>query len=139
MQMKLKTLENFAALDMTGILDNAVRLEVAGVKSVPKTIKEEVSSVECVEQLGVASGTEEKLMARIGNLEEAIANISVGSYAPRGKRRRGGGNSNRSNRTKSCWNCGETSHLLQQCPKRFCPACGQQGHDVMDKRCPKSS
>ena len=134
MQMKLKTLENFADLDMKGILDHTVRLEVAGVKSVPKTIKEEVSSVECVDQLEVASGTDERLMA----LEEAVAKISIGSSAPRGRKRRGGSNGNRSNR-KSCWNCGDTSHLLHQCPKRFCPACGQQGHDVMDKRCPKSS
>ena len=32
-QMKVKTLENFAALDMNLLLDHTVRLEVAGMKS----------------------------------------------------------------------------------------------------------
>ena len=44
MQMKLKTLENFATLDVEGILTNAVRLEVAGVKPYTK-VKCEVNTV----------------------------------------------------------------------------------------------
>ena len=74
MQMKIKTLENFATLDMKGILEHTVRLEVAGVKSVSKPIKEEVNNVD-----SIASGSENMLLLRLDGLEEAIAKISVGS------------------------------------------------------------
>ena len=46
MQMKLKTLENFADLDMKAIIENTVRLEVAGVKAVMKGFKAEMNSID---------------------------------------------------------------------------------------------
>ena len=132
MQMKIKTLENFATLDMKGILEHTVRLEVAGVKSVSKPIKEEVNNVD-----SIASGSENKLLSRLDGLEEAIAKISVGSNSNpfRGRYR----NSRPPKGGRKCWNCGDSSHVLRQCPERFCAACGERGHDAGDKKCSKSS
>ena len=137
MQIKIKTLENFATLDMKGILDNTVRLEVAGVKSVHKSFKEEVNSVEGVQQNDIALETEKTLLARLEGLEEAVANISVASNSNPAKRRKRK-DSNRPTR-KGCWNCGETSHFLRLCPTRFCQACGERGHSPRDKKCSKTS
>ena len=36
-----------------------------------------------------------------------------------------------------CRCCQSTSHLVRNCPSRFCQACGQRGHDSRDRSCPK--
>ena len=136
MQMKVKTLENFATLDMNAVLDNTVRLEVAGVKSSSKTIKEEVSVVEDEGRPIAMSDAESQLLSRMEGLEEAVSKISMASNSAR----RGNQNSYRDSMPrKKCWNCNGTDHVLRRCPKRFCPACGKQGHDPRDKICSKSS
>ena len=143
MQMKLKTLENFADLDMKGILDNTVRLEVAVVKSTNEKIKEDMNVVG-EEQKNEAVGIERSLMARLDGLEEAIAKLSFKPNTPVSKRRdsrpkQGGIKSLGSKGTRQCWNCGDKTHILRQCPKRFCQACGGRGHDAWEEKCQKSS
>ena len=133
MQMKLKTLENFATLDMKGILDNTVRLEVAGVKSVSKKFKEEINTVDEDAPVG-----NRQLYERLDGLEEAIAKLSVATSSAnsRSNRRKPPASSSTS---KKCRNCDETGHIVRQCPKRFCQSCGKSGHDSWDKACPKYS
>ena len=137
MQMKVKTLENFANLDMNSLLDHTVRLEVAGVKSSCKTIKEEISVVEYENNPTLPSGAESRIMSRLDGLEDVVSRISMSSNSGR----RGGnqGSNGNSNAQKKCWNCNGTDHVLRRCPKRFCPACGKQGHDPRDPVCSKSS
>ena len=139
MQMKIKTLENFTTLDMKGIVDNTVRLEVAGVKSACKPIKEEISMVQHSDTPHVSPGFDQ-LLSRMDCLEEAVSKISVGDNRSRPKYNRSSQRQDAaSSSKKGCWNCGDPSHVLRRCPKRFCPACGKQGHDVRDKMCSKSS
>ena len=137
MQMKLKTLADFDTLDMNGILDNTVRLEVAGVKSVNKKFKTEMNSVE--EKGACSSHSDESgenmLLKRLDSLEETIARLSV---TPNPANLRNKASSARGKfQQKKCWNCQETSHVVKNCPKRFCQACGQQGHDATSKTCPR--
>ena len=138
MQMKLKTLENFATLDMNAVVDNTVRLEVAGVKAVTKNFKAEMNTVNdqgaCCNS---SRGRDEVLLERLDNLEETIAKLSVSQGAT-------GGSPNSSTTTgkgkaKKCFKCKETSHIVKNCPKRFCQACGQTGHDWWMQSCPSHS
>ena len=138
MQMKLKTLTYFATLTMPAILDHTVRLEVAGVKSVSKKLKEEMNSID--EQSAPATGAccssgEQKLLDRLTSLEQSIAKMNVVDT-------RGGASSSpqkgkQGKNKKPCLNCSDSSHLVKQCPKRFCAACGGTGHDWWSKTCPK--
>ena len=131
MQMKLKTLENFSTIDMKGILDNTVRLEVAGVRAVSKKFKEDINTVSEDAPVG-----NRELYERLDGLEEAIAKLSVTSSAASSwsKRRRPQGPSAS---PKKCRNCDETGHIVRQCPKRFCQSCGKPRHDSWDRGCPK--
>ena len=142
MQTKLKTLANFADLDMKGILDNTVRLEVAGVRAVARKYKDDVNAVSDI-QGGSCSSSEKRLLDRLDSMENAIAKLSVETDAATvnvnetNASRRGrfvAGSTKR-----KCWNCGERSHLVKKCPKRFCQACGQNGHDAWIRNCPKFS
>ena len=38
---------------------------------------------------------------------------------------------------RKCRCCQSTTHLLKNCPSRFCQNCGQRGHDSKDQVCPK--
>lgn len=143
MRKELKTLSNFATIDIDGLLDNTVRLEVAGVKSFYKPMKAEMNFVA---QGDDTSETERNFNDRLGGLEEAIAKLTVAStnsWNNRGSQpHRGRNRENRfaGNRTNKCWNCGDPSHILRQCPKRFCQCCGGQGHDIWQNGgCPKKS
>ena len=74
MQAELKVIPDFATLVMKGILDNTVRLEVAGVKSACKKMKEEINVVD-EGAMGGAVGIERTLTDRLDGLE-AIAKLS---------------------------------------------------------------
>ena len=120
MQMKIKTLENFTTYQMNDIVDNTVRLEVAGVKSACKPIKEEVNLVQ-----PVPSGVE-KLMSRLDGLEEAVSRISVGGTRSNTKgnfRRQDGASSSK----KVCWNCGDVLTFSADAPKDFALHVGSRG------------
>ena len=138
MQMKIKTLADFADLDMKGLLDNTVRLEVAGVKSASKKYKEEINVVgDVVSNIGSTEG-ERKLHERLDGLEEAIAQLTVASNSSSARRRDDSVNRRSVGKSvRKCWICDDKSHLARLCPKRFCQSCGQKGHDAWNKLCPK--
>ena len=48
---------------------------------------------------------------------------------------RGRGRSNNKTNLK-CRSCQSTSHLVRECPTRFCQACGGRGHDAWNPACP---
>ena len=141
MQMKLKTIENFDALDMKGILDNTVRLEVAGVKSVVRKLKTDMNSVgESGACCSMSCGSGDQiLLKRLDSLEETIAKLSV-SPNPASSQAKSptSSSSSRGPQGKKCFNCGEAGHVVRRCPKRFCQSCGKPGHDAWSKMCPKN-
>ena len=58
-----------------------------------------------------------------------------GQYSNRRNRGGRGGNSQGSQQ-KTCRACQATDHLIKDCPKKFCQACGQRGHNQYDRCCP---
>lgn len=143
MQMKLKTLENFADLDMNAIIDNAVRLEVAGVKAVVKHFKAEMNAVDFQGACSSTSqGRDHVLLERLGNLEETIAKLSFSQGAAGGPSKSSPSvpsTPSGKGKAKRCFKCQDPSHVVKKCPKRFCQACGQAGHDWWMKCCPNNS
>ena len=140
MQMKLKTLENFADLDMKAIIENTVRLEVAGVKAVMKGFKAEMNSIDEQGACGSTSvGRDHLLLERLGNIEETIAKLSVTQNVPSGSGKPSPKTSPSTGKAKKCFKCQSTSHVVKKCPERFCQACGQKGHDWWMKSCPNNS
>ena len=49
---------------------------------------------------------------------------------------RGRGGYNQNGQVKACRACQETDHLIKDCKKKFCQACGQRGHNQYDQCCP---
>ena len=154
MQMKLKTLENFDTLTIKQILDNTVRLEVAGVKSVTKKYRDDVNSVDDLTCDDVVPDNEGTLLKRLDGLEDAIAkltavtntsDVSVVTSTPTKRRYEKGyvhkkpWEDRRPKVERKCWNCGDKTHLIRQCTNRYCQSCGQKGHDAWNKTCPKNS
>ena len=35
-----------------------------------------------------------------------------------------------------CHACKSTAHFMRECPRRFCQACGKNGHDAWSDKCP---
>ena len=141
LQLKVKTLEKFDELGMKDLINNAVRFEVAGVGSTKVKIKTEINEVR--ESTDQADGEADRptLDSRLQSLEERIAKLSV-DRAAKGRNYNQRNNSpsrlNRNSTTKrKCWNCGDTSHFVRNCSKRFCQSCGKAGHDAWSKSCPK--
>ena len=143
LQLKVKTLEKFAELKVKDLIDNAVRLEIAGVGSSKPKVKSEVLEVrECPHHK--ESESNNITLDKLQNLEEMVAKLSV-SGKTRGRGRRFDGrntrnfNNGNSGDKRKCWNCGDTAHLLRSCPKRFCQSCGKVGHDAWSTSCPNHS
>ena len=139
MEVHLKSLEAFATSDMKALLDHTVRLEVAGVKSFRRKLTEEMNTVQEIRDDQIADFSR-ALETRIGDLEDAIANLNVGNRDFRGRRSQGNfrGRGQRKN-GRSCFNCGDKSHFVRQCPNRYCQSCGGTGHDAWNRNCPKNS
>ena len=141
--MKLKTLANFTDLDMKGIIENTVRLEVAGVKAVMKTFKAEMNMINnqgaCSSRdQGACGRGQQMLLERSESLEETIAKLSF-TQNPASTQHQASPASSTKGKMKRCWICQDTSHVVRKCPKRFCQACGGTGHDAWMKCCPKNS
>ena len=153
LQLQLKSLEKFATADVKTLVAETTRLEVAGVKSAVHSRTLDCNAVELdVASQGATGGgkVDEDLIQRISDtviekLQQSNSVNFVGSHTNY-ERKRGRGNNNssvqktrysESTRQRKCRNCGSISHLVRQCPTRFCAACGEKGHDSWDKQCSK--
>ena len=147
--MKLKTLPEFKDMEVKTLVDNALRLEIAGVKS---CVKRNLENIGEIQESGpdASSPAGSQLENRVHNLEGIIAQLSNVNFERRERgpgrgrgqgqgRGRGRGRRNNRNNDRSCWNCGSQSHLVSQCPTRFCQSCGGRGHDAWQVACPNHS
>ena len=158
MQTALKSSQGFTDMDLTAATEETVRLELAGVTSVgkPRLSAAGINSVEAAAASSddfidsIAEKVAEKLKFKDDN-EPASVNWSGGYqhnnrgnnnryWRNRGRGRyRGAGRGRGANslNTKRCRNCDEQGHLVRECPKRYCQACGKQGHDQFNDICEK--
>ena len=152
MQLQIRALEKFKTADMNALVEETLRLEVAGIKSSMSTAsKGQINSVkELPDTLGEASGSNitKDLVEAISDevlkkLEASSINYVRGEAKGqnrnfhRNNRRGRGGDNNISASTRKCRNCQSPSHIVRQCPVRFCASCGGRGHDSWSKDCPK--
>ena len=139
MQVHLKSLENYATSDMKALLDHAVRLEVAGVNSFRRKLTEETNTVrESSGNQAPGESSSNQFAARLDGLEDAISNLTFGKQTFRNQRYRSTARGRSQKKTVgSCYYCGDKSHFVRQCPKRYCQSCGGAGHDAWSKRARK--
>lgn len=143
MQLMIKSLEKFADSTLDMVVEETVRLELAGIKPTSKSKDTHVYSVDVND--GECSTS--AVMARLDKIEARIeARLPLPdeektvNYVRRGAsypRRTGRTSAKDKSTTRKCRNCGNTDHLVRECPSRFCQSCGKAGHDAWDKRCPK--
>lgn len=160
MQTALKSSSRFSVMDLNAATEETVRLELAGVTSIGKS-RLSGAGINAVESSASGTGDDfidsvaervvEKLRSRDEGEPETVNWVDNqrfhrgnnrywrgrgrGGYRGAG-RGRGATTSNTSN-TKKCRNCNETGHLVRECPKRYCQACGKQGHDQFNPMCEK--
>ena len=145
MQLAVKSVQDFATMDIKGVIKETVRLELAGVGEKKPTASTAVNACD-----DMVDAIAEKVLQRLGNTqisavreEEAGVN-NVGyqdSQGGRGYRRGGRGRGRgrgrvRGSQQKKCRSCQSTDHLIKDCPTRFCQACGGRGHDQYNASCP---
>ena len=156
MQTALKSSPRFSVMDLAAATEETVRLELAGVTSMGKS-RLSGAGINSVEGAASASSDDfidsvaekvvEKLRGRDENEPETVNWVDGQRYRGNNRswrgRGRGGyrgagrGRGSNSSDTKKCRNCNETGHLVRQCPKRYCQACGKQGHDQFNSICEK--
>ena len=142
MQLQLKSLEKFSGTNVDDVIKEAVRLELAGVKSRSSGACN-VNVVEEASGSNVTEGLLEPILARLDRLEtmsssrddNTVNHIRSDSRNDsRGKQKvpfKG--------KLKKCRRCDSTQHVIRWCPSRLCQACGVEGHDSWDRKCAKYS
>ena len=138
LQVKIKSLADFSSSNLAAIVKEAVRLELAG--EYPGRSSGSVKSVN--EACHSSDDVFNPILTRLEKLESMISRDctdgSVNRIQQRGNGVRGRGRGTSKPRGgQKCRNCDSTQHFVRQCPSRFCPACGNKGHDAWDKVCPK--
>lgn len=136
MQLKIKTMANFATLSTNQLVDSAMTFEVAGVKTcMKKQPNVEIKEVSVEEKCSSSTYDD-----RLSELEGLVANLGVSNF--RGRQRGRGRGNRRNNQMKDgrkCWNCKSQSHVVAQCPNRYCQSCAGKGHDAWQAVCPNHS
>ena len=139
MQLKLKSLEKFSTAGIDDLIEEAVRLELTGVKPSSKG----TYSHHCVNSVNVTGEANremlEPIIARLEKLEnrlstgedKSVNHVRSSSYENKLRHPK----DNTGNR--KCRNCGNAQHFVRQCPSRFCQAGGEKGNDAWDKKCKK--
>ena len=166
MQVALKSWSEFTDKNIHELAIETVRLELAGVKSFSKSsgsASSAICNVTCDgPEENLINAVADKIMDRLKLSDNAVAandgSINDGvNYADgrsshyrgnrgRAKYRGAGGSRRRGyssaprpppNRDgRSCRACKATDHFIRDCPRRFCQACGKQGHDQFSDQCP---
>ena len=162
MQIALKSIANFDDKSLNEVVTETTRLDIAGVKSrrCENTSVLEVSSGESSLVKAVANEvmrclkvinsdiadakTSKEEEGATSNVKESVDFVENRGY--RGGQRSGGwrsGNKRQANKNNSqqpknfrCRACKSDGHGYRNCLKRHCQACGNQGHDAWDQKCP---
>ena len=145
LRLAVKSVQGFSDMDIKAVAEEAVRLELAGV-GVPKSSTAsavnscddmvDVIASKVIERLGGAGLATEQDEVDVNNVGYRYDNFR-GRSSGRGRGRgRNRGSASQSRPTKKCRSCQETGHLIRNCPKRYCQACGGQGHDQYNTICP---
>lgn len=133
MQVKVKSLADFAASNFAAVVMESVRLELAGEYPGRSAGSIKLVNAAC----HTSDDSLNPILSRLDKLENMLfqdrSNGSVNRVQQRGSRGSGKGRGT----PRQCRNCDSTEHLVRQCPSRFCPACGGRGHDAWEKSCPK--
>ena len=156
LQLSLKISNGFKNMNLRQATDEAVRLELAGVKSSAKPSVNSVVTNPCSVTLtsssddnfinSIAEKVAEKLQGTsINNDQKSDTAISqqvnwsgdYRGYRGRGRGRGRGSGRGRGQGTRKCRCCQSVSHVVRDCPNRYCQSCGKQGHDQFNSSCEK--
>ena len=147
LQLAVKSVQGFVDMDIKAVATETVRLELAGVGAPKSSMACEVNScddmVEAIatkvlERLGGVGVSTERDEVEVNSMGYRYDN-SRGRPFGRGRGRgrgRNRGNTTQTNPVKKCRACQEVGHLIRNCPKRYCQACGGQGHNQYNSVCP---
>ena len=129
MQLKLKSLEKFLTAGYDDLIEEAVRLELAGIKPTSK----ENFSCHSVNETGEATVENNMLNPIIARLDKLEFMLSTGEgksvYQVRKSYKKQGTHSKHMSISR-CRKCGSTEHFVRQCLSRYCQSCGEKGHDT---------
>ena len=161
LQIALKTGKDFSTSDIKSLASEAVRLEIAGVSNKQIKVdtvneigigKEEWVNVvaekvfEKVKGLNIASNSytehsdNEVNASYVNNKFPSDYQVNTNRYRNSNSRYQAGKWNNRvpkGDSLRRCRSCNRTEHFVRSCPKRYCQACGEQGHDQSDRNCKK--
>lgn len=144
LQIAVKSVPDFSAKSIKEITAETVRLELAGVGEKSGSSGAAANSCENMVD-AIADRVIERLERnRICSVEEddtEVHNVggARGGYRGRGRDRnrgRGRGNNQQNRSQRKCRACQEPGHIVKDCPRRFCQACGGRGHDQYNASCP---
>ena len=154
LQVALKAEKEFSTSDIKTLGAEAVRLEIAGV-----TDKQSVATFNGVgndgnEWINVVTGRvfeKVQVMNASNNHEHTDKAVNTNyfnrkfpkdyrtndypnrSNNPRCTAEKGDNRGYRVDNSRRSWN--STEHFVRNCPKRYCQASGEQGHDQSDRNC----
>ena len=147
-QVSLKSVSNCSTLDTRATAKETVRLELAGVgvKKSSNSATEVNSCDDMVEKISdrvlqklgdvKMSDNDDSNAACVGNIRNQRRNQRGNVNRNRGRGRGMQSGANQSQPPRACRSCKSTSHLIRDCPQRFCQACGGRGHDQFSQSCP---
>ena len=147
LQLAVKSVQGFTGMDVKGVAQEAVRLELAGV-GMNRAAAAAANSCD-----GMYDAIAERVIQRLGNTsisavlddEGDVNNVGYRGNQRRGNFQRGGrgrgrgrgqSGASQNHSQKKCRSCGSDEHLIRFCPQRFCQACGGRGHDQYNASCP---
>ena len=147
LRLAVKSVQDFADMDVKRVAQEAVRLELAGVGSTKPAAPEAINACDDMYE-AIADKVIQKLSST--NISAVVEEDDVNNVGYRGNRSRGvnqrggrgrgrgrgGAGAPQGRAQKKCRNCGSDEHLIRNCPRRFCQACGGRGHDQYNSSCP---
>ena len=149
LQLAVKSIQGFTDLDIKAVATETVRLELAGVGAPKSSSACAVNSSDdmvdaiaarVIERLGVAGSSAEREEVEVNSMGyryDSFRGRSPGRGRGRGRGRgQNRGSSTQTTTAKKCRSCQEVGHLIRNCPRRYCQACGNQGHDQYNSACP---
>ena len=155
MQVALKSAASYKDMDVKACADEVVRLELAGGASTKVRVVSAVESGACSSE-SLVEAIADRVMEKLKVSEEANEVSAVRSrddyyreYSRRSRPGRGNSHANgrgsgrgrgrsqvRNTVTRKCRSCGNSDHLIKDCPEKFCEACGNRGCKSWSRECP---